>query len=171
MATLTNLDTATFPAAQEAPQPTLSVVSGPTDPPLVDLTFGELLDLQTLHHGSSECLVIPWTGTRWTYGELNQQSRVLARALLALGVRTGDRVGIMAGNCEQWVAVLFAATRIGALLVILNNTYTATEAKYALDFTGRLDICSHIPTCHTPDRYETHRLQSLLHNQDYRPTR
>ncbi|KAL1837606.1 hypothetical protein VTK73DRAFT_4642 [Phialemonium thermophilum] len=113
----------------------LSVVYGPTDPPLVDLTLGELLDLQCLHHGAQECLVIPWTGARWTYNELNHQSRLLARALLAMGVREGDRVGIMAGNCEQYAAVFFAVTRIGAILVILNNTYTASEAQYALDFT------------------------------------
>ena len=43
----------------------------------------------------------------------------------------------MAGNCEQYAAVFFAATRIGAILVILNNTYTPTEAQYALGFTGK----------------------------------
>ena len=48
----------------------------------------------------------------------------------------------MAGNCEQYAAVFFAATRIGAILVILNNTYTATEAQYALGFSGKnIQIC------------------------------
>jgi len=42
----------------------------------------------------------------------------------------------MAGNCEQYAAIFFAATRIGAILVILNNTYTPTEAQYAIDFSG-----------------------------------
>lgn len=114
----------------------LSLLHGPTDPPLVDLTLGELLNLQCLHHGTEECLVIPWTGARWTYNELNHQSCLLARALLEMGIGPGDRVGIMAGNCEQYAAVFFAATRIGAILVILNNTYTSTEAQYALGFSG-----------------------------------
>jgi acyl-CoA synthetase (AMP-forming)/AMP-acid ligase II len=114
----------------------LSLVHGPTDPPLVDLHLGELLNLQCLHYGTRECLVIPWTGARWTYNELNQQSCLLARALLDMGIGVGDRVGIMAGNCEQYAAVFFAATRIGAILVILNNTYTPTEAQYALKFSG-----------------------------------
>lgn len=113
-----------------------SLLFGPTDPPLVDLTLGDLLNLQCLHHGTREGLVIPWTGARWTYNELNQQSRLLAAAMLQMGIGVGDRVGIMAGNCEQYAAVFFAATRIGAILVILNNTYTPTEAQYGLDFSG-----------------------------------
>ena len=112
----------------------LSLLHGPVDPPLVDLTLGELLELQTYQHGPEECLVIPWTGARWTYGHLNQQSSSLAQALLDMGVGVGDRVGIMAGNCEQYAAVFFAVAKIGAVLVILNNTYTPTEALYGLDF-------------------------------------
>jgi long-chain acyl-CoA synthetase len=113
-----------------------SLLYGPTDPPLVDLTLGELLNLQCLHHGTREGIVISWTGARWTYNELNHHSRLLAAALLEMGIGAGDRVGIMAGNCEQYAAVFFAVTRIGAILVILNNTYTPTEAQYGLDFSG-----------------------------------
>lgn len=117
------------------PQPqNLSLLRGPTDPPLVDLTLGELLNLQCLHHGTREGVVIPWTGARWTYNELNHHSRLLAAALLDMGIGVGDRVGIMAGNCERYAAIFFAATRIGAILVIMNNTYTPTEAMYGLDF-------------------------------------
>ncbi|KAG7115313.1 Acyl-CoA ligase sidI like protein [Verticillium longisporum] len=112
----------------------LSILHGPVDPPLVDLSLGELLELQTYHHGTKECIVIPWTGTRWTYNDLNQQTLLLAQALLNQGIGVGDRVGIMAGNCEQYAAVFFAVARIGAILVILNNTYTPTEAMYALKF-------------------------------------
>jgi len=117
----------------------LSLLYGPVDPPLVDLTLGELLDLQCQHHGTQECIVTPWTGARWTYNELNQQSSQLARALMSIGISVGDRVGIMAGNCEQYAAVFFAVARIGAILVILNNTYTPTEAQYALKFSGKQD--------------------------------
>lgn len=118
----------------QPPEQHLSLLYGPVDPPLVDLTLGELLDLQCQHHGSQECIVTPWTGARWTYNDLNQQSSQLARALISIGIRVGDRVGIMAGNCEQYAAVFFAVARIGAILVILNNTYTSTEAQYALKF-------------------------------------
>ena len=118
----------------EAPARKLSILHGPVDPPLVDLTLGELLELQTYQHGTEECIVIPWTGARWTYNELNQQSSGLAQELLDLEIGVGDRVGIMAGNCEQYAAVFFAVAKIGAILVILNNTYTPTEAMYGLKF-------------------------------------
>ncbi|KAG7047840.1 AMP-binding enzyme [Colletotrichum scovillei] len=117
-----------------APAQKLSILHGPRDPPLVDLSLGELLELQTYQHGTKECLVIPWTGARWTYNELNQQSLLLAQALLEMGIKAGDRVGVMAGNCEQYAAIFFAVSRIGAILVILNNTYTPSEAMYAVEF-------------------------------------
>jgi acyl-CoA synthetase (AMP-forming)/AMP-acid ligase II len=130
------MTTVTADIHPEPTQPTqkLSVLEGPVDPPLVDLTLGELLELQTYQHGNQECLVIPWTGARWTYNELNQQSSSLSQALLDMGIGVGDRVAIMAGNCEQYAAVFFAVAKIGAILVILNNTYTPTEAMYGLKF-------------------------------------
>ncbi|KAF2193547.1 acetyl-CoA synthetase-like protein [Zopfia rhizophila CBS 207.26] len=114
------------------PYPNLSLVVGPLHPPLVTITLGRLLAEQTKRFGGRECLVIPWTGARWTYQRLFDESSLLARALLRYGIRPGDRVGIMAGNCEKYVAVIFAAARIGTILVVLNNTYTADEVQNAL---------------------------------------
>jgi len=116
----------------------LSLVHGPTEPPLLQLTLGELLDEQASERGTKECVVVSWTGARWTYAELQSQSKRLAKAMLALGINPGDRVGILAGNCEEYVAVFFATGYIGAILVVLNSTYTATEAKYALNHSGEL---------------------------------
>jgi len=119
-----------------APERTPAVVHGSSSVPLLDLTLGELLDFQCTRYGSRECVVIPWSGARWTYNFLRQESIHLAKGMLEKGIRPGDRVAIMAGNCEQYVSIFFACMRIGAILVILNNTYTAAEAMYALEFTG-----------------------------------
>ncbi|TWU75633.1 nrps [Metarhizium rileyi] len=150
---MTELQSQNQPASQK-----LSVLHGPVDPPLVDLTLGELLQLQTYQHGTQECIVIPWTGARWTYNELNQQSSSLAEALLDMGVGVGDRVGIMAGNCEQYAAVFFAVAKIGAILVILNNTYTPTEAMYGLKFSD----CKLFFTTQTIGRLDNRKLLSAL---------
>ncbi|KAK2612824.1 hypothetical protein QQS21_001104 [Conoideocrella luteorostrata] len=139
----------------------LSVLHGPVDPPLVDLTLGELLEIQTFQHGTKECIVIPWTGARWTYNELNQQSSSLAQALLDMGIGMGDRVGIMAGNCEQYAAVFFAAAKIGAILVILNNTYTSTEAMYGLKFSD----CRVFFTTQQIGRLDNRRLLGTLKSE------
>jgi acyl-CoA synthetase (AMP-forming)/AMP-acid ligase II len=47
-------------------------------------------------------------------------------------------VGVMAGNCEQYISVFFAAARVGAILVVLNNTYTPSELSYALSHSGMI---------------------------------
>ncbi|KAJ5758407.1 AMP-dependent synthetase/ligase [Penicillium odoratum] len=114
----------------------LSIVAGPTQPALLDITLGELLTIQALQYGNYECLVFPWTGARWTYANLKDEADRLARGMLAMGVQKGDRVGIMAGNCEQYISVFFAAARVGAILVVLNNTYTPSELYYALNHSG-----------------------------------
>lgn len=118
------------------PYPNLSLVAGPRDPPLLQITISQLLAKQAECYPNNECVIIPWTNARWTYLQLWQQSNLLARALLRYGVRPRDRIGIMSGNCEKYVAVFFACARIGAICVTLNNTYTATEAEYALKHTS-----------------------------------
>lgn len=113
-----------------------SLFHGPSNPPLVTLSLGEFLDLQCIRYGSRECLVTPWNATRWTYNDLQDQSSSLARYLHARGVRPGDRIAILSGNRAEYAAVFFACMRVGAVLVILNNTYTTSEAEYALQYTG-----------------------------------
>ncbi|EMD93660.1 hypothetical protein COCC4DRAFT_209258 [Bipolaris maydis ATCC 48331] len=117
------------------PYPNLSIVTGPLDPPLVQLTLSQLLQQQAAHYASNEAVVIPWTGARWTYQKLWAESSLLARALLKEGVRPRDRIGIMSGNCEKYIALFFACARVGAICVTLNNTYTATEMEFALKHT------------------------------------
>ena len=115
---------------------TLSIVHGPLEPALVNWTLGDLLDEQCRIHGEKTCLIVPFSETTWTFEDLRKGSKELAKGLLALGVRRGDRVGILAGNCEEYVAVFFAAGYIGAVLVVLNSTYTAAESQYALNHSG-----------------------------------
>ncbi|KAJ2898944.1 hypothetical protein MKZ38_003577 [Zalerion maritima] len=139
MATSPELLPVTLPPPPPPPPPTQpipSLIQGPLDPPLVDLTLSQVLNLQCKHFSTNEFLTIPWTGTRWSFSHLNQQSSLLAKSMVEdYGIGPGDRVGIMAGNCEQYVAVLFATVRVGGVLVILNNTYTTEEAGYGLGFT------------------------------------
>lgn len=125
---------ATFPQRE---QNQLAITHGPTDSALWELTLGDLLDFQALRYPDSECLVVPWTNTRWTYSQLEIESKSLARGLLALGIQPGDRIGVMAGNCEQYVSLFFAAAYVGAILVVINNTYTKPEIMYALGHTGK----------------------------------
>lgn len=120
----------------------LSVLHGPSNPPLLDLTLGDFLDLRCRRWGSRECMVVPWTSSRWTYDELRSESNRVAKMLIDVGIRAGDRVAVMAGNCEQFAALIFGTAKIGAILVVLNNTYTEFEAVRAMRHTGERSIVS-----------------------------
>ncbi|PGH13042.1 hypothetical protein AJ79_03879 [Helicocarpus griseus UAMH5409] len=82
----------------------LSIVHGPTQPALWEMTLGELLEFQCLRYRDLECVIVPWTGARWTYGRLEHESNRLARGLLAKGIQQGDRIA-----CK----LLFIVPRIG----------------------------------------------------------
>ncbi|OSS54492.1 hypothetical protein B5807_01045 [Epicoccum nigrum] len=144
------------------PYPNLSIVSGPLDPPLLQLTLSQLLSQQAEEYSNNEAIIIPWTGARWTYKKLWDESSLLARALLKYGVRPRDRIGVMSGNCEKYIAVFFACARLGAICVTLNNTYTPTEMEYALKHTR----CSILFTTPTIARFDNRPLLERLKDEE-----
>jgi len=119
----------TFPAS-------LSYARGTTSPPLLETTIGARLRATVERHGEREALVVAHQGYRATYRELWDQADRAARALLAHGVRKGDRVGIWAPNRFEWVVTQFATARIGAILVTINPAYEPAELEYALRKAG-----------------------------------
>ncbi len=112
-----------------------SYASGLSDAPLLGETIGDNLD-RMVAAGDREALVDCPTGRRWTYSQLRQDVAELARGLLAAGVGRGDRVGIWAPNCPEWVLLQYATARIGAILVNVNPAYRAHELKYVLNQAG-----------------------------------
>ena len=114
----------------------LAYTHGATSEPLLGETIGENLRRTVDRFGDRPALVIRHQNYRATYRELWEQVDVAARALLARGVRKGDRVGIWAPNCYEWVVVQFATARIGAILVNINPAYQVTELGYALAQSG-----------------------------------
>ncbi|MCA1617726.1 MAG: long-chain fatty acid--CoA ligase [Acidobacteria bacterium] len=75
-------------------------------------------------------------GAHMTFAEIKEQSDRLATALVALGVRQSDRVGIMLPNCPQYVVAAFAALRLGAVVVNVNPLYTPREVAVVAKDSG-----------------------------------
>ncbi|OCC24430.1 hypothetical protein MB02_07590 [Croceicoccus estronivorus] len=71
-----------------------------------------------------------------SYGELLAQASRAGRALVALGIRPGDRVAAMIGNAPEWVIVALAASAAGAIFVPLNSWYKQTELAWTLRHCG-----------------------------------
>jgi fatty-acyl-CoA synthase len=116
--------------------PGRSYVSGTSDQPLLGLTIGDLFDQTVARYPDHEALVSRHQGIRYTYRELGVDVDRCARALLALGVDKGERVGIWAPNCAEWAVVQFATSKLGAILVNINPSYRLSEVQYALRQSG-----------------------------------
>ncbi|MFF2975176.1 AMP-binding protein [Streptomyces albidoflavus] len=119
-----------------APRSALSYAHGTSATPLLPDTIGASLARTVAAHPGREALVDVASGRRWTYARFAEDVERLARALLARGVLKGDRVGIWATNCPEWVLVQYATARIGAIMVNINPAYRAHELAYVLRQSG-----------------------------------
>lgn len=113
-----------------------SYVSGTSETPMLGLTIGDQLDRTAEKFGDNDALIVRHQNLRYSYREFRDECNRCARALLALGVKTGDRVGIWAPNCAEWTITQFATAKIGAILVNINPSYRLHELEYALNHSG-----------------------------------
>jgi fatty-acyl-CoA synthase len=90
-------------------------------------TLGEVLEQRA---GSAEALVT--LEKRLTYGDLRSSARAAAGGMQALGLKRGDRVGILMGNDEKWLALFYGAALIGAVTVPVNTRFKAAEIDFCL---------------------------------------
>jgi fatty-acyl-CoA synthase len=106
----------------------------PVEHPWVDgLTFAQVLAQTVEGYGDHDALVFPQLPYRRCYAAFHADVGEAARALLALGVRHGEHVGIWAPSWPQWVVLQFAAAQVGAVLVNINPAYRSHELAYVLD--------------------------------------
>jgi fatty-acyl-CoA synthase len=113
-----------------------SYAAGPTEPPLLDETIGLNLRRIAERHADRDALVVCHQDVRLSYGQLDAAVDTVARALLALGLERGDRLGIWAPNRAEWVLAQFATARIGVVLVNINPAYRTSELRYVLAQSG-----------------------------------
>lgn len=109
---------------------------GPTDVPVLEEMIGANFERMVAAGPDAAALVEVETGRRWTYSALNDDVNAVARGLMALGVQKGDRVGIWAPNCAEWVMLQLATAKIGAILVNINPAYRTHELAYVLKQSG-----------------------------------
>jgi fatty-acyl-CoA synthase len=114
----------------------LSYSHGVSDQTLLGETIGDNLRRIAAQFGDQEALVDVLSGRRWTYRELDADVTTLARGLLAAGLAAGERVGIWAPNCPEWVLLQYATARTGAILVNINPAYRTHELAYVLRQAG-----------------------------------
>ncbi|MDY0329317.1 MAG: AMP-binding protein [Thiomonas sp.] len=114
----------------------LSYACGATDQPLLTQTIGDFFDAMAQRMAEHEALVVRQQNRRLSYAELKREVDRLASAMLRSGLRKGDRVGIWAHNCVEWVLMQLATAKVGIILVNINPAYRTAEVEYALNKVG-----------------------------------
>jgi fatty-acyl-CoA synthase len=122
------------PLGRRTPAPSYAHGTGSTA--LLGDTIGRNLDRAIAAHPGREALVDVPSGRRWTYTEFGRAVDRVALGLAAHGVGKGDRVGIWALNCPEWVLVQYATARLGAVMVNINPAYRLHELAYVLNQSG-----------------------------------
>jgi len=89
--------------------------------------MGGLLEEIAKKYPENDALVYPFRNLRLTYKELDKETDKLAKGLIKLGVKKGDHIAVWAHNIPEWVLLLYATAKIGAVLVTVNTLYRSRE--------------------------------------------
>ncbi len=88
--------------------------------------FGDLVKSQPDH----PFIMYPDRNLVWSYKDFDERTDNMAKGLLAIGVKKGDHVGVWARNVPEWLTLMFATAKIGAVLVTINTNYKSHELEY-----------------------------------------
>jgi fatty-acyl-CoA synthase len=97
----------------------------------VNRTLGDLLDETARARPDADAVI--FRDQRLTYAALQARADDLARALLAVGVRKGDRVAVLLPNRPEWLVAVFAIGKIGAITVGVSTFSAAREIRWTIE--------------------------------------
>ncbi len=109
----------------------LSYVRGP-EVPLLEMTISQALTRTAERFPDREGLVVCHQQVRLTWREIDRETTRVARGLAGLGLRPGDRIGVWASNCMEWILLQYASSRAGLILVNVNPAYRSHDLRYVL---------------------------------------
>jgi len=126
------------------PMKKLSYTNGASNIPLLGETIDENLRKTVAKFPNNDALISAHQHYGATYTEFYEQVTAVAKGLIALGVKTGDRVGIWSPNCYEWTLLQYATAKIGAIMVNINPAYRTSELIYVINQSGLSYIFSAI---------------------------
>lgn len=98
---------------------------------LRDFTVYDFIRRNAALYPDKDCIV--FNDTRLTHQQFKEKCDQLAAGLLKTGIRQGDRIGVLARNCDQFVILYGAAAKIGAIVLPVNWRFQADEAAFVLN--------------------------------------
>ncbi len=109
----------------------LSYARGP-EAPLLEETIYSAFARTAAAHPDADALIVPFQNIHLSFSGLLEEVERTAGALAALDLKPGDRIGMWATNCAEWLYLQIAAARIGVTLVNVNPAYRSHELGYVL---------------------------------------
>ena len=114
----------------------VSYIHGTSLTPLIGETVGANFDRIVGLYPDRDAVVVRHQDVRWTYAEFGARVDRVARALVGIGLQPGDRMGIWAPNCAEWLLVQYASAKAGVILVNVNPAYRTSELEFVLNQSG-----------------------------------
>ena len=109
--------------------------------PLFERTIGEWLEKWAAETPNKEAIVYSDRNLRFTYAQLNERVDNLAKGFMEIGVTKGSNVGIWATNVPDWLTVLYACAKLGAVAVTVNTNYKQSELEYVCENSDMHTLC------------------------------
>ena len=108
-------------------------MSGISTEPLISDSIGGMLRRQAALYPKQPFQLFPQHKVEYSYAEFDQKVDEIAKGLIALGLKTGDRVGIYSPNRPEWALVQYACSRADLILVNINPAFQVDDLKYSLN--------------------------------------
>ena len=106
-------------------------------------SLGDLMDMRADEYGEKEAIIFP--NGRYTYRDIADYAQNISKALLALGVKPGDRVGYFLQECVDTVGIIIGAAKIGAITAPINSRFKTTELQQVIVHAGMKVIFTSSP--------------------------
>ncbi len=99
---------------------------------LMEKTLGQILDETVAKYPDNDAVIYVDRDYRQTWAEFGEAVDKLAKGLMGLGIKRGDKIALWATNVPYWVTLQFATAKIGAVLITVNTNYRESEVAYLL---------------------------------------
>ena len=108
---------------------------------LYERTLGQWLEHWATNTPDKEYIVYSDRNLRFTWSQFNRRVDDMAKGLIAIGVERGTHVGIWAANVPDWLTLLYACAKIGAVYVTVNTNYKQAELEYLCENSDMHTLC------------------------------
>lgn len=94
------------------------------------VTIGEMLDRTAERFGTRDALT--YAGRHWSWQALQEDCDRAAQGLIHCGIQAGEHIALWLTNRPEWLHILFAVAKIGAVLVPINTRFRSMDLEYVL---------------------------------------